>query len=68
MIDKCPACDEKIDILPTQEPTLQSTTSTTGTVDFTSTFYFPTSYPSTTKTYKCSNPKCWVTKIRESWE
>ena len=67
MIEKCPECNEKIDILKIQEPNPPSTT--TGTFDFaqTCTIGLP-SYPSTSKTYKCSNPKCWVTKITESWE
>ena len=66
MIEKCPECNEKIDILPEAVPITQSTGTTfqyniSTTID-------SVSYPPTTKTYKCSNPKCWVTKITESWQ
>lgn len=66
MIEKCPECKEKIDILQTLEPNPQSTS--TFAYNLTTTVDFGISYPSTTKTYKCSNPKCWVTKITESWQ
>lgn len=69
MIDKCPECNEKIEILPIQKSNPDS--NTTGTLNFSQNIsnavIFPT-YPSTSRTYKCSNPKCWVTKISESWE
>ena len=65
MIEKCPECDGKIEILPIQEPSPQST----STMSLSSTITFNTeTYPPTSRTYKCSNPKCWVTKIRLSWE
>lgn len=67
MIEKCPECKEKIDILQIQEPNPPSTTGT-FTYDLTTLIDCGLSYPSTTKTYKCSNPKCWVTKITESWQ
>lgn len=66
MIEKCPECNEKIDILPTQEPNSPSTN--TFSYNLTATIDWDISYPSTTKIYKCSNPKCWVTKITESWQ
>ncbi len=66
MIKECPECKEKIDILPEAVPITQYTGSTfqyniSTTIDC-------VSYAPTTKTYKCSNPKCWVTKITESWQ
>lgn len=66
MIEKCPECKEKIDILTQQEPSPPSTS--TFAYNLTTTLDYGICYPSTTKTYKCSNPKCWVTKITESWE
>lgn len=69
MIEKCPECKEKIDILQIQEPnslsivTISSSTITAGWATSDGITYTPAS-----KTYKCSNPKCWVTKIKESWE
>jgi len=68
MIEKCPECKEKIDILQIQEPNPESTTNNTfAFTQTTTTIGFPT-YPPTSKIYKCSNPKCWVTKITESWD
>lgn len=67
MIEKCPECKEKIDILPQQEPNPPETNST-FTYSQDTTIDLGVSYPPTSKTYKCSNPKCWVTKITESWE
>lgn len=66
MTEKCPECNEKIDILPTQEP--ESPSPTTTSLQFSTTFNMDVTYSSTSITYKCSNPKCWVTKINESWE
>jgi len=66
MTEKCPQCNEKVDVLFTQtaNPLSTSTMSLSGstTVDH------GLAYPPTNITYKCSNPKCWVTKINESWE
>lgn len=67
MIEKCPECNEKIDILPEQEPNPSSTTST-FTYTQATTIDFGITYPSTSKIYKYPNPKCWVTKIKESLE
>jgi len=67
MIEKCPECNEKIDILPQAVPITQSTGST-WQYTLSTTIDYGVTYPSTTKTYKCSNPKCWVTKITERWE
>lgn len=67
MIEKCPECGEKIDILPIQEMTFD----TTGSQTITGTLTFSTTgqtYAPTNTIYKCSNPKCWVTKITENWE
>jgi len=66
MIEKCPACKEMIETLLTREPN-PSSTSTTGAATITYDLGI-TTYPPTSKMYKCSNPKCWVTKITESWE
>lgn len=69
----CQECNEKIELLPEQEPTPSTTstgTSMTSSITTTETFTFYTGiqFPPTTKIYKCSNPKCWVTKITESWK
>ncbi len=67
MIDKCPECKVKIDVLPIQESEPQST-SMGSTMSTTVTYDLNATYPPSSKTYKCSNPKCWVTKITESWK
>jgi len=63
MIEKCPECNEKIDVLLTQEPNSSSAEFTYSM----STTYYNETYSPTSKIYKCSNPKCWITKINESW-
>jgi len=67
MIEKCPECDGEIDVLPIQSPEIESVTSTVQNLTFTGSTTGQ-SYAPTSKMYKCSNPKCWVTKIKESWE
>lgn len=67
MIDKCPQCNEKIDILPEAVPITQPTGSTFQ-YNMPTTIDCSVTYSPTTKTYKCANPKCWVTKINESWQ
>jgi len=67
MIEKCPECEEKIEILPIREPLKEEITAMTMNLTQRATFTEP-SYSPSLKTYKCSNPKCWVTKITESWE
>ncbi len=63
MIEKCPECKEKIEVL-SKQPTQQIPSWViTSTFDMTS-----GEHPNTGNIYKCSNPKCWVTKIHESWE
>ena len=70
----CPECDVKVDEMPTRSFEWGNTVGTfpmvtmdgTDTADVGSTL--TASYPEPKKTYKCSNPKCWVTKITESWE
>ena len=65
MIEKCPECDEKISVLLDQP----SESETTGTFTMSTTTTFSgMSYTPTTEQYKCSNPKCWVTIIKESWQ
>jgi len=70
MIDKCPECDYIIEELPTREPIPETMTGSAGafTLTQTATTWTCYSYTSTSKTYKCSNPKCWVTKIKQDWE
>lgn len=67
MEDKCPECKDKIELITIREH-LPNTTST-GSLAYAGTITFNVpEYPATSKTYKCSNPKCWVTKIHVSWE
>ena len=66
MIEKCPECDAKIYVLLDQPSDAQTTTGT-FTMSTTTTFS-DVSYAPTSEQYKCSNPKCWVTKITESWQ
>jgi hypothetical protein len=59
--------------MPVREPTGETgtfpmATITTGTDAGNFVFNTGPSYGPTSRTYKCSNPKCWVTKITESWE
>lgn len=62
---KCPECDINILEIPKRKPLPPSTT---NTITHTSTMMFDTvSYSSTSQDYKCSNPKCWVTKVNLSW-
>ena len=68
MIEKCPVCDEKIYILIIQPPETSTTSGGTLTMSTPTTTFSDISYTLTTHIYKCCNPKCWVTKIKESWE
>ena len=64
---KCPECKKEMKLLPQREP-LPQTTVTTGTaVTETGTYWTVPSYAPTSKTFKCSNPECWVTKLDLSW-
>jgi len=68
MIQKCPQCDEPIALLPIREPIPEDTSgATTLTMTQTMNWPYQPQYTSTNLTYKCSNEKCWVTKIEESW-
>jgi len=68
MEKKCPECKEDIDILLTQPPSPPSTQNMMTNGTFTVSTTAELDYPSTRKIYKCSNPKCWVTKVTELWE
>jgi len=63
---KCPECKKEMKILPKREPVDTTTGTDMHYTTFTATFT-TTSYPSTFKTLKCSNPECWVTKLDLSW-
>ncbi len=58
---KCLECKKEMKLLPQREP-LETTTGTSLTYNITT-----QSYPPTSKTFKCSNPECWVTKLDLSW-
>jgi len=64
MIEKCPECDVKVSVLLDQP----SESQTTGTFTMSTTTFSDVSYSPTSEQYKCPNPRCWVTKIKESWE
>jgi len=63
----CPECGEKIGLIPIREPLPESSIGGTYLTQTASTFTGST-YSPTSKTYKCSNPKCWVTKVELNWE
>lgn len=64
----CPECKKEMKILPERDALPLSITSDTSltfasqTITLTGQSYSPTS-----KTFKCSNEKCWVTKLSLSW-
>ena len=63
---KCPECKKEMKLLPKQQPLPES--STTMSMNLTaSSFSGGATYSSTSKTFKCSNPECWVTKTELSW-
>jgi len=64
---KCPECGEKIKLIPIQEPLPESTSTMTLNLTQSVGTYGGPSYAPTSRTYKCSNPKCWVTKVELSW-
>lgn len=68
-LEKCPECDFKIVIMPVRDP-LPPDTTTTMTVNTTMDigYGFAPNYGPTSRTYKCINEKCWVTKIEVSWK
>ncbi len=58
----CPECKKEMKLLPQREP-LETTTGSNLIFNVsTGSPYSPTS-----KTFKCSNPECWVTKLDLSW-
>ena len=60
----CPECKKEA----REKPEIITSTITTSTIQFPLT-YSTTDIESsiTSKTYKCSNPDCWVTKVELSW-
>ena len=63
---KCPECKKEMKILVQREPLPEPTTGGTALTFAAQTFTIP-SYSSTSKTFKCSNPECWVTKLELNW-
>lgn len=63
----CPECNTEILEIPKREPLPKTTLDTTANINYAGTAFIGESYSPTTKDYKCSNPKCWVTKINLSW-
>ncbi len=61
----CPECKKEAKLLPCREQTADNT----GLPNFitTATTFTGASYPPTSKTFKCCNDACWVTKIEETW-
>jgi len=62
----CPECGKKVEKLPIREPIQEGVTSMTMNLSTAATYIGP-SYSPSLFTYKCSNPKCWVTKVELSW-
>ena len=62
----CPECKKEMKLLPEQQPLPEFTT--TMSMNVTASFTLTgQSYSPTSKTFKCSNPECWVTKMELSW-
>lgn len=68
MIENCPECGDTIAKMPIREPIPESTTAMMTNITSATTDIGWPHYESSMAIYKCSNPKCWVTKITESWE
>jgi len=64
----CPECEEKIELIPIRESLPESTATMSFNLTQTVGTFIVPSYASTLRTYKCSNPKCWVTKVELSWD
>ena len=63
---QCPECDYKIELIPVRKPQEEGVTTMTMNLTQATTITGPF-YAATSKTYKCTNPKCWVTKVELSW-
>ena len=63
---KCVECKKEMKLLP-QRQSLPETTAMTSTVYVDTYTGIMPSFPPTSKTFKCSNPECWVTKMELSW-
>jgi hypothetical protein len=63
----CPECNKEILDIVVREP-IQVTLTGADSITMSATTYTGPSYSPTSKTFKCSNPKCWVTKVKISWE
>jgi len=61
----CPECKKEAKLLPQREPLSDNITNATYTI--TGTTFTGPSYPPTSKTFKCCNDECWVTKIETNW-
>ena len=64
----CPECEQEVKVLP-DKPIMGFTASAT-TVDFNATSGSLTVLNQpvpTSEVYKCSNEKCWVTRIEVDW-
>jgi len=61
----CPECKKEAKLLPEREQIPDVTGGASGT--FTLGTFIGVSYPPTSKTFKCCNDECWVTKIEETW-
>ncbi len=64
---QCPECKKEMKILPQREPIETTTGSSVTPNNMFPITYTTQSYSPTSKTFKCSNPECWVTKLDLSW-
>lgn len=62
----CPECKKEAKLLPERKVSTETITNGTALTFPVTTFTGP-SYPPTSKTFKCCNDECWVTKIEETW-
>ena len=67
MIERCPECNEKISLLLTQGKITEEKIPYSERDEEVSDSDM-TILDDNCSTYKCPNPECWVTKIKESWE
>lgn len=63
---KCPECKKEMKLLPQRQPLPEPNTGGTSLTLTAATITY-SSYSSTSKTFKCSNDECWVTKLELSW-
>lgn len=62
----CPECEKRADLMPIRKPLENDISTTLANITAASTMVGD-SYSSTIKSFKCANPKCWVSKVELRW-